>query len=323
VLEALFVAGRGQSFRHREVRPWIREGEKRAFVFVRSTAADEVEHRIGFEQARGGRRVRVDGREMRRRSELARALPLQLITPNSHELVERGPGVRRRFLDWGLFHVEHQYHELAVGYRRVLEQRNAALKAGDRHFGIWDTQLAQFGEALTAHRSRYVPELEGLAQRELDALGQNYRLAIRLHPGWPGDSHGGNLVDALGRRATEDFRRGFTSVGAHRASVDLLVDGQPAERRLSRGQQKLLVYGLFLAMARLGEQKGGEAPVLLIDDLPAELDRQHRQLVVGRLGAHGLQVWITAVEWGEELQDFPTKMFHVEHGTVSSQAENQ
>jgi len=312
----MYVAGRGQSFLHREVRPWIREGARRALVYVRTRGKDGYEHRIGLEQGRGGRLVRVDGKELRRRSVLAKAFPLQLITPNSHELIEKGPGHRRRFLDWGLFHVEHDFHEVSLAYRRALQQRNVALRSGDPSYPAWDAQLAAHGERLNRFRAARLPTLEGLVGAELRALGQAYDLSLRLRSGWA-EASGPDLEEVLRTRRGEDRQRGYTTAGPHRATLDVLVDGTPAERRLSRGQQKLLVYALFLGLAAFVIGEGGEPPVLLIDDLPAELDERHRSLLLQRHADRGLQCWISAVDLEVDTASARNKVFHVEHGRVA------
>jgi DNA replication and repair protein RecF len=313
VIEALYVAGRGQSFRHREIRPWIREGAKAALILVETVASDGRQHKIGLEQGRAGRRVRLDGRDLQRRSQQVQALPLQLITPASHELIEKGPGVRRRFLDWGLFHVEPGFHRRAIEYRRLLQQRNAALRGGDRSFSAWDPQLGQLGTEVEQARRAFLPRIEIAARRELEHFGQEYRLELRLRSNW---READDLGRALQAGAASDLKLGHTQSGPHRSQLDVLVDGVAAERRLSRGQQKVLVYALVFGLVDLARELSGEAPVILIDDLPAELDRVNRSRVMQRLVALDIQAFVTGIEFDPVVNAMNLSWFHVEQGRL-------
>jgi DNA replication and repair protein RecF len=215
-----------------------------------------------------------------------------------------------------LFHVEHDFNEVSLAYRRALQQRNVALRRRDPSYQAWDSQLASYGERLNRYRETYLPTLERLVAVELAALEQDYALTLRLRPGWPEAVEGG-LVDVLRGRRGEDRERGYTTAGPHRATLEVLVDGIQAERRLSRGQQKLLIYALFLGLAGFVVGEGGEPPVLLIDDLPAELDARHLDLLLQRLADRGLQCWITAVHLDVDTASPRNKVFHVEHGRVT------
>ena len=318
LLEALFVAGRGQSFRHREVRPLVRDGSKSALILIDTIDEEGRGRRIGVEQGRSGRRVRIDGKESSRRSEQAQALPLQLITPLSHELIERGPGVRRRFLDWVLFHVEPDFLRLSTEFRRALQQRNSALRAVDRSFFAWDPQLAEAADAIERFRRSIVSILEAATREELGFLGTSdprpESLQLLLRSNW--DTEKG-LQTALRDRRVSDRKTTTTTVGPHRSGLDILISGELAERRLSRGQQKILVYAMTFAALRVVAKLSGSRPILLIDDLPAELDRLNRGKVMQRLASLDLQAFVTGTDFEVDLERYPVTMFHVEQGRLS------
>lgn len=313
VIEAVYVAGRGQSFRHREVRPWIREGSKSALILVETVGQQGQVHRLGIEQGRNGRRVRLDGKDLERRSQQAQVLPLQLLTQASHELIEKGPAVRRRFLDWGLFHVEPSFHGYAIQYRKLLAQRNAALRDQEPSFIAWDPQLGQFGDAIETLRTALIPAIQAYAQVELSALGLGYGVELNLRSSW---DRGVGLESALRANRHTDKGVRHTSVGPHRSVLEVAIDGAAAERRLSRGQQKLLVYALVFGIVRLVGERSRESVVLLIDDLPAELDRVNRVATMQRVVDLGVQAFVTGVEFDDELLALPLKVFHVEQGQL-------
>ena len=125
-----------------------------------------------------------------------------------------------------------------------------------------------------------------------ETLGE---VAPRLdyRPGWPLEAE---LLAALRQGREQDRRLGYTQWGPHRADVLIRLAGRPAPEILSRGQQKLLIITLILAQARLYQARQGSACILLIDDLPAELDRAHREWILHRLADSAMQLFVTAIE---------------------------
>lgn len=309
VLEALYLASRGRSFRHREAGPFIRKGQDHCRVVVKFFDDLGRQHVLGVERAARDQVVRLDGANLVKRSEQLRALPLQIVTPNSHDLLEGPPELRRRFLDLGLFHVEHGYHQSYLDYQRTLRQRNAAIRRQPSIARNWDGQLARYALQLDKSRAWYVSELAMLATECLARISPTLSVTLVYKPGWDVNH---DLDVLLAQRWDVDLRQGFTGLGPHRADIMIVAEQSDAAKRLSRGQQKLVVTALVLAQARLLQRHIGVSPVLLFDDLPAELDRGHRSRLIEELSAIGLQVLITSVE----LESLPvTKgwgVFHVE-----------
>ncbi len=313
VLEALHLLGRGRSFRHADAGPLVREGAQAALVSAAVRSDSGEGHRIGIRREKRTFAARLDGRDLHRRSDLVRHLPLQLLAPGSHDLVERGPDLRRRFLDEGLFHVEQGYHGVAAEYGRALRQRNAALRGGNALLAAsFEPLLARTGEALGAMRATQVQRLSERVAEVLDELEAGFRPTFRYHPGWSGSS----LEAVLSRNREREVGLGHTLGGPHRAELRMEVEGRPAARVLSRGQQKLLVYAMGLAQLELVSDALGEYPVLLVDDLPAELDGRRSRAVYGWIGRRPVQAFVTAIEGpsGEVAVD---RVFHVEQGVVT------
>jgi DNA replication and repair protein RecF len=134
---------------------------------------------------------------------------------------------------------------------------------------------------------------------------------IRYQPGWDADV---GLATVLREQLDKDLQRGFTSMGPHRADIKLKHAGKMVQTLFSRGQQKLLICAMTLAQMRVL----GQGCLILVDDLPAELDPQKRQVLMGALRSTGAQIMVTATESGLiQVDDWPErKMFHVEHGKV-------
>jgi DNA replication and repair protein RecF len=311
VLEAVYLAGRGRTFRHQEAKPLVRKGADRGAVVcrVRNSATGSIST-LGVSQGRGGLEARLDGRDIAKRSQLAAALPLLWIGSNPQTFLSGGPDVRRRFLDMGLFHVEHDYYRLLAEFSRILKQRNAALRqANPSEVRVWDEPLASTGAALDEQRRRFCTRL--MSGVIVDMADIDITLDYRYQPGWRTDI---GLKEQLHQRLERDIRYGHTSVGPHRAELSIELDGLPAERQLSRGQQKRLVFALNLSLWDLVNASTGRPPVILIDDLAAELDPRNRGDIMAALRARGGQVFLTEIT-PELVRDEPAaRMFHVEHG---------
>src|SRR5499427_3770900 len=170
LLEAMFVLGRGRSFRTRNSERLILRGQAHMRVIgqVERKVGDVV--RLGFEVSRSGSTARIAGRPADTLAELSQAFSVQVIEPGVHRLVEEGGYRRRRWLDWAVFHVEPQFVETWVRYTRALRQRNAALKTQAATVSVWDTDLARLGEAITESRQALIERLQPYWQAAVGTL---------------------------------------------------------------------------------------------------------------------------------------------------------
>ncbi|WP_456413675.1 DNA replication/repair protein RecF [Thiolapillus sp.] len=314
VLEAIFLLGQGKSFRHSDAGPLIRQGREQTQVVADLQTSTGIASRLGIQRSTRAFVARHGGQDVSRRSELMRLLPLQLITPQSHELIERGPELRRRYLDYGLFHVEQPYHQVLLSYHRTLKQRNAALRSGDILLArSFNEQLISFSRVILKSRQELLAKIEAQLAIFVEATAFPVSIALRLSKGW---KTGLELNEALEKAERQDLSRGFTSVGVHRGQLKVLAAGVAADKTLSRGQQKLLIYGLVLSLSRLILEKTNEPPLLLIDDLGAELDNVNSQRILDFLERTGMQTFITVLDARRYQLPDSAKLFHVKHGVI-------
>jgi DNA replication and repair protein RecF len=265
--------------------------------------------------------IKVDGQVVRSMAELASRLPLQVMNTGSFDLLSGAPAARRQFLDWGVFHVEHRFLGEWQRYQRCLKQRNALLrrdKLAVSEMEVWSRELIEAGEAISYFRGQYFEQLSARFHKVLDRLAPNLKtLDLRFRPGWD-RKH--SLLQALELSLKADLDQGYTHVGPQRADLRIQVGAHTAADTLSRGQQKLVVCALKLAQGQLmREGQAGEC-IYLVDDLPAELDGPHTQLVCEELASLGAQVFITCIDARELEMYWPDgaspRVFHVEHGKV-------
>ncbi|MEZ5458090.1 MAG: DNA replication/repair protein RecF [Steroidobacteraceae bacterium] len=312
LLEAVYLLGRGRSFRTRSSERLISHGEPLARI-VGQTHGLQIPQVIGIEVTREGRTVaRIGGRTPDSLAELATAFPVQIIDPDIHKLVEEGSARRRRWLDWGVFHVEPSFGREWTRYQRALKQRNAALKQGHSAVELWDTELAKAGMAITAARVRVV---DAIAPRWTDLCRRlaGLDLSLQLYAGWDTDR---DLAEALATHATRDRERGMTGLGPHRADLRLRQRGRLAREVLSRGQQKLAAVALTLAQLHWLKADLGLRPTLLLDDPAAELDTDRLGRFIAEVKALGTQLIVTSLDAQATPLGVPEALFHVEQGSV-------
>lgn len=324
VLEAIYLLGRGRSFRTRHTEQLIRHGQPRLQLFgrVQRTGAagdsadrplSEVPSRaIGVQCSRqDGITARIDAQPIGSLVQLSEAFPVQVVDPGIHRLVEEGPIQRRRWLDWAVFHVEPNFVGQWQGYTRALRQRNAALKIGADPT-LWNPELIRAGEQLTSARQRLVEALQPFWTGALRTV-RAPEVSLGFFRGWGGEQ---TLEELLTTHLVRDRERGSTVQGPHRFDVPLRWDGRLARDVVSRGQQKLLGAAMALTMSRFVADAVGTPPTLLLDDPSAELDAAHTEALMAAVGELGGQQIVTALRPQDTALGTPDRVFHVEQKGV-------
>ncbi|ADN74217.1 DNA replication and repair protein RecF [Ferrimonas balearica DSM 9799] len=316
VLEAIWFLSVGRSFRTHLAPRAIRHDEPNLVLFARTTAGEKLGLRRGRD---GDNEVRINGERPERLADLAACLPLQLISPESFALLLEGPQARREFIDWGAFHSDPQFIGIWSRYRRLLKQRNQLLRqqAPDHQFAIWDKQLSEYGEALTAIRKRWVSSLNDTLTGIINQFLPDLPIRVSFSQGWDSKSP---LSAQIQGQLERDKQLGYTVSGPHKADLRLRVGNLPVQDGLSRGQLKLLVCALKIAQGKiLGQKDTSRGCIYLVDDLASELDESHRTLLLEQLISTGEQVFVTAIEPGQLAMIPWDKRFHVEQGRVTEQ----
>lgn len=318
ILESIHYLSLARSFRTSQAKKIIQS--QRDYLQVVGHIQNSAMGRgstLGIRKSIAEIQIRINGESIKQSSQLAAYLPVQIIHPQGHQLLEQGPKQRRQFLDWGVFHVEPSFLPLWHDYSRTLKQRNAALRQGQapRAIQLWDPRLVELGEKMTGLRTMYLHKLQPhINQYCSNLLGLEVDADFR--PGWTNEL---DFKQALEKGLVLDRAQGFTRMGPHRADIVFKCENNRVQDYFSRGQQKLLVCALRLAQIKLLNDEKARNAVLLIDDLVAELDEQRRAKLFTAALETGAQVFITSTHL--DLLKFVTesdcKVFHVEHGHVT------
>lgn len=286
-------------------------------VNVRTTATPGDE--------RYAKRLRLDD-VPRRAMDVIGALNVVLFTPRDIDLIHGAPAERRRYLDVLLCQIDRAYVRALGQYNHVVVQRNHLLRrlrdrGGDRtELGVWDEPLVTHGARILHRRAVAVRRLDDLARSlHADLVGDDRPLVVAYRSRVAGalteptvgpSPAGGGVHDAgdpseaeiardfvrlLAGRRDEEIMRGASLIGPHRDDLELRLDGVDVRPFGSRGQQRTVTLALKLAEAELMWATTGERPVLLLDDVLSELDRNRRQRLLAHVTAHE-QAWITSTD---------------------------
>jgi DNA replication and repair protein RecF len=312
LLEAIYLLAHGRSFRANQREKLLPPQTDFLRVVGRvQTARGELV--AGIEYGKQGTRANLAGQGISGIAEIAEILPVQVIDPGVHRLIEEGSARRRRLLDWGVFHVKHEFLGVWRRYQRALQQRNAVLRSnGDEQLlAAWEGELGTAGHRVDTLRSEYasqlLPHFVGIAEQLLGAQGARFS----YRRGWAAEHE---LVAQLIESRPRDQRLRTTTVGAHRADVAFAFEGAPARDRVSRGQQKLLAAAFILAQLAFQAAQGAPPACLMLDDPAAELDVDNLGKLLAAVSKIPAQLVITSVhESGLEGVKLGRK-FHVKQG---------
>jgi len=311
--------------------PLIRRGAERAILRgVISSAGRDILLEIEINSGRANR-VQLNKAPTRPRDALG-VLRCVLFAPEDIAVVKGDPDQRRRYLDDLLVALRPRYAAVRADYERVVRQRTALLKSARVRgavppgaLEVWDDHLVTSGAELTAGRLRLTGELRSLVASSYSAVsgterdtGLQYRMSAQPDAAADPDAEklAGALREALALRRRAELDRAVCLVGPHRDELELSIGGLPARGYASHGESWSMALALRLAAYQL-LRSGGEDPVLMLDDVFAELDSERRERLA-ELVADAEQVLVTVAV----LQDVPGGLtgarFRVAEGLITS-----
>lgn len=326
LLEAIHLLGYGRSFRTNKPNTLIQSEFDTATSFCRFDQ-DGKEKCLGASRHKDeGFMFNVDGQKSRRVSDIAKVLPIQIFTPQSSDLIIGAPMLRRRFIDWLVFHVEQNFYSMSNAYANALLQRNALLKqsgsSGKVRFldqDVWTPMMVNNGMCITALRKEYLVALDAQLKGLYSEFSPDVEVELRYNQGWEVSS---TLEESLNSKLERDLLRGTSSSGPHKADIQFYLNGKLASEYLSRGQLRVLVSLLLIAEVRVLKQKTNKSCIFLVDDIAAELDTTTREFFLDTIVAEETQVFVTAIEkqqlsFAEKYKN--KKVFHVKHNHVNEE----
>lgn len=321
VLEAVGYLSRLGSFRGAPDSALVRTDAAAAVVrggFERDSGELRVECELPLE---GRRRILVNGKRPRRNADVAVEIPLVAFLPDDLDIVKRGPGLRRDYLDEVAGHLAPAAGADRAEYDKIVRQRNRFLRdegyrADTVALDVWDERVSEVGGRLVSGRlsllERLVPYLttgyQAVAGEATEALSARYE-AWWLDRSSPAKS----LHAALGERRRRDLDQKTTTVGPHRDDIGFYLAKRPTRTHASQGEQRSVALALRIAAFSLLEDRHARPPILLLDDVFSELDAQRSAGVIELLPRG--QVFVTSAR--EDEVPLAGKRWRVSEGTIS------
>ncbi|NLL72231.1 MAG: DNA replication/repair protein RecF [Clostridiales bacterium] len=319
ILEAIYLCGTTKSHRGSKDREIIRFNQDEAHIRI-NIEKDQISHRIDMHLKKNkAKGVAIDGMPIKKQSDLFGLLNLVFFSPEDLNIIKNGPGERRRFLDLELCQLDKIYMYHLTNYNKTLSQRNHLLKqiGANRKLldtlYIWDTKLIEHGSVIIETRKLFIKKINELVYKIHKKLtGGREELSLQYAPNVKLE----DFEDKLKKSYERDLLQKITNVGPHRDDMNFLFGDIDVRKYGSQGQQRTAALSLKLGELELVKKVTKENPVLLLDDVLSELDRNRQNYLLNSIGH--IQTFITCTGLEELISnrfDY-NKIFNVVKGTV-------
>jgi len=316
-LESIYLLSKARSFRTAHIKEVIQHQHEELTVSGLINTRENKIVSTGIRKSSKETEIRYNGERVKAVSEQAKNVVVQTANPDNTKLLTGAPRDRRKWIDWALFHVEHDYLQIWHSYHHALRNRNALLRrfAKEEEYYVWESIMANTAKDLKRRWQKYLGCLQQYYQETADQ-----HVCARVTFTAKKDKYkADDFLEHLQLTRRSDIKAGFTQQGPHKADLEFKIDGKHVSTMFSRGQIKLFVVLLSIAQAKLLKNEKGTVPIFLVDDLTAELDKKTVGLLLDLLYKEKMQLFITSTDPGEIIKkNKETTLFHVEQGRVKN-----
>jgi len=316
LLEAIHYCALGKSHRVASDASVIRAGETFAYCET-AVRTGGVLRNISVQISavdQNKKTIQIDHKKIRRFSEMMGCLQCVIFSPEDLGLIREGPSLRRRYLDMMISQINQKYFLSLQQYKAAMEQRNAILKnlRGDSAGAAY--MLEDFERLMARQAAVIVEERKKIIEMLSDLTCQTYRqisgreserFTLGYHSSLKEESSVETaLFEALQRSREDDIRQGITTIGPHRDDLTLALNKKNMKLFASQGQVRTAALSLKLAQMKTLKSISGEDPVLLLDDVMSELDKDRRSRLLEEIGSY--QTFITCTDQSdlEEITEY-------------------
>ena len=320
LLEAIYVGGTSRSHKGAKDRDIIRFGEEESHIRMQVERRGQT-HRIDVhlkkQKAKG---IAINGVPIRKASELFDIIQIVFFSPEDLQMIKSGPAERRKYMDILLCATDALYLADYTRYYRCLHQRNHLLHEATFRADVadtlasWDAQLIEYGRRLIQKRCDFIVRLEAVAKEvHLALTGGAETLALVYEP----SVSAADFAEALTAGRARDLKMKNTGCGPHRDDLQICANGTDLRPFGSQGQQRTAALSLKLAEIKLVEERCGEKPILLLDDVLSELDRTRQTDLLSYL--QDTQTLMTCTGLDEFVRNSfaANRTFYVENGGIT------
>ena len=326
ILESIFVCGTTKSHKGCKDKELIRLGEEEAHIRV-NLVKNHISHRIDMHlKKKKGKCIAIDGLPIKRSGELLGLLNVIFFSPEDLRIIKNGPSERRRFMDMELCQLDSLYLHDVGEYNKVLTQRNKLLKqiyynpSLKDTLELWDMQLIEYGSKIIKRRETFVEEIGEIVSQVNEKLtgGREY-IRMSYEPDVMIDEFEKKLADAR----EKDLRTCSTNVGPHRDDLCFLNGDVDLRKYGSQGQQRTCALSLKLAEIQLVRNMTGDSPILLLDDVLSELDRNRQNYLLDSIEDIQAIITCTGIEDFVDSRLTLDRIFRVVQGSIILENEHK
>lgn len=309
ILEAVYLAGTTKSHKGSKDKDMIQLNQEESHIrmFIEKNL---IVHRIDMHLKKiKPKGVAIDGIPIRKSSELFGLINLVFFSPEDLSIIKNGPSDRRRFIDFELCQLDKLYLSDLTNYNKIINQRNNLLKQIGfkpelmETLSVWDIQLCEFGRRIIKRRTQFILELNEIVYGIHKRLsGGKEELVIKYEPNVLSE----DMEAKVEKQREKDVFYKQTSIGPHRDDICFTIKDIDIRKFGSQGQQRTSALSLKLAEIELVRQTIKDEPILLLDDVLSELDRNRQNYLLNSI--EGIQTMITCTG----LEEFVTNRFHID-----------
>lgn len=336
LIEAIWLFTGNSSFRSTKTKELIQFDQYKSKLLVKFE--DIQREQVASMEIDIKRKATLNGVNLESLSELNGKFYAVVFSPSHLSLIKDGPKERRTFLDIAISQIKPQYEKYLSDYKQVLDQRNALLKSNNdyspngvqklkEHLEIWDMQIAKYGTIITIYRNDYLKKFKKFALKNYSGLSGNKESLSFEYKSTVFDNSDSicecteneitQYLNKLSYNFTNDHRQGVTNVGIHRDDLDIFIDDKLAKLYGSQGQQRSIVIALKLAEAILLQKITRETPIMLLDDVMSELDKDRQNFILNHLNK--MQVFITCCDIFNTIGLEDGKIFNISNGELKEE----
>lgn len=325
ILEAMYLCSTTKSHRGSKDREIIKLGKDEAHIRMR-TQKNEISHKIDMHLKKNKPKgIAIDGIPIRKSGELLGFIHIVFFSPEDLSIIKNGPGERRRFIDLELCQLDKVYLYNLTKYNKIIAQRNNLLKQISFKeslrdtLEVWDQQLVSCGREIIRAREQFIEQLNSIIfgiHKKLS--GGREELVIQYEPNVTADV----LEDKLKKSIDRDIQMKLTSIGPHRDDIIFMIQDVDIRKYGSQGQQRTSALSLKLAEIELVRKVIRDEPILLLDDVLSELDRNRQTYLLDSIDNIQTFVTCTGLEEFVNQRIRINKTFQVVEGKVKEQQSN-
>ncbi|MBV4420040.1 DNA replication/repair protein RecF [Clostridium tyrobutyricum] len=322
ILESIYYCSIGKSFRTNKDKELIKWDGKESYIkaYISRKGLDKTIEIKVFKEGKKG--ININSIKVNKLSELMGIFNVVMFSPEDLKIIKESPIFRRKFLDMELCKLNKKYYFNLVQYNKVLSQRNMILKKWNKNninmLGVYDNQLSKYGEVLIDLRNKYIKELNVKGKiihknitSGIEKIEFKYITSIKDL-----DKIGKEILDNLKKSRNNDIERGNTSIGPHRDDFNIYINGVNVRNFGSQGQQRTSVLTMKFASVEIIKDQIGEYPVLLLDDVLSELDKNRQEYILSSINKIQTLITCTGINNIKKYIENKAQLFEVTNGTI-------